>query len=218
VRLVLCDGHRLFAESMAGALEARGHLVVVTTSPAGAVHAVDEHEPDLCLMDLRFPGTSGLDAVSAIRAQHPFCDVVVFTGSAAADDIAAAGAAGATGFIAKDQPVAAVFDAIRRIARGQQLPPPPSLQADAAPTEGRRVRGLIDSLTRREREVLHLLLDAEDTAHIARSLGVAPSTARSHLQSVLEKLGVHSRLQAVALVADLAVDGVAGRPSAGRAG
>jgi len=63
-----------------------------------------------------------------------------------------------------------------------------------------QVRWLIEQLTKREREVLHRLISAEDTLDIARAMGVAPSTARTHLQNVLFKLGVHNRLQAVALV------------------
>ena len=217
MRLVLCDDHRLFAESMADALTSRGHEVVVAASPAEALRAVDEHQPDLCLMDLRFPHGNGLDAVTEISTRHPFCAVVVFTGSVDADDVAAATAAGAVGLLRKDQPVSAVFEALLRIADGHELLPPPLPRVDLPPSEERRVRDLVAGLTRREREVLGLLLEAEDTSVIARSLGVAPSTARSHLQRVLEKLGVHSRLQAVALVAGLPLDGVAGPSTTGTA-
>jgi DNA-binding NarL/FixJ family response regulator len=202
VRLVVCDDHRLFAEPLAFALEGRGHSVVVTLSPDDAVRAVDEDEPDMVLMDLRFPTGSGLEAVAEIHRWHPLCAVVVLSGSGDDNSAAvAAAAAGAAGFLRKDQPLSAVFAAVMRIAAGHDLLPPPP-HADAG-SHGRRLLG---GLTERERQVLARLTKAEDTATIARSLGVAPSTARTHLQSLLHKLGVTTRLQAVTLVADAGLD------------
>ncbi|MGY1671019.1 response regulator [Geodermatophilus sp. SYSU D00710] len=210
MRLLLCDDHRLFAEAMATALESRGHQVVVTTSLAEALHAVDEEEPDVCLVDLRFPDGGGAHVVAALRAGRPSRRIVVLSGSGGADDVAASIAAGAVGFLDKAQPVTEVFSALDRVAAGEPLPRPPRPFPDAspdraspdeAPANGVGVRRLLDVLTPREREVLDLMVAAEDTAGIARALRVAPSTARTHLQNVMLKLGVHSRLEAVALVA-----------------
>jgi two-component system nitrate/nitrite response regulator NarL len=203
VRLVLCDDHRLFAEPMAFALEQRGHRVVVTTTPAEAIRAVDEDEPHLCLMDLRFPGGTGLDAVAAIRRDHPLCIVVVLSASADPGAVEAARSAGAAGFVRKDQPLSAVFAALERLAIGREPVPAP---AGIRRQEHATSPSIVDDLTQREREVLRCLVRAEDTVTIARTLGVAPSTARTHLQSLLTKLGVHSRLQAVTLVADAGVE------------
>jgi DNA-binding NarL/FixJ family response regulator len=207
VRLVLCDDHRLFAEPVAVALEERGHQVVVTSSPAEALRAVAEDEPDVCLMDLRFRegDGDGIDAVIELRRRHPLCPVVVLSGTADAHVVQAALDAGAAGFVRKDQPLNAVFAAVDRVAAGREPTPPPPL-TDVRPHHDGGVRQLIGGLTSREREVLRCLARAEDTVAIARSLGVAPSTARSHLQSMLHKLGVNSRLQAVALVAHAGVD------------
>ncbi|MFD2092811.1 response regulator transcription factor [Blastococcus deserti] len=205
MRLVLCDDHRLFAEPVAVALEGRGHQVVVATSPAEAFRAVAEEEPDMCLMDLRFPDGDGIDAIAELTRGHPLCAVVVLSGTADPGAVDEARAAGAAGFVRKDQPLSAVFAALDRIAAGRPPAPPPP----PADVDGQRrgpTRQLLDALTQRERQVLRCLVHAEDTVGIARSLGVAPSTVRTHLQRVLQKLGVNNRLQAVALVANAGLD------------
>ncbi len=210
MRLLLCDDHRLFGEVMAAALESRGHQVAVTTSLAEALRAVEEDEPDVCLVDLGFPEGGGPHVVAALRAGRPSRRIVVLSGSSGADDVAAAIAAGAVGFLIKAQPVTEVFSALDRVAAGEPLPWPPralpNAPPDGASADGPGARRLLDGLTPREREVLDLMVAAEDTAGIARALRVAPSTARTHLQNVMLKLGVHSRLEAVALVAGMPVD------------
>jgi DNA-binding NarL/FixJ family response regulator len=206
VRALLCDDHRLFVEPMAAALRMRGHEVVVVTERADAVIAARKFEPDVCVVDLRFPDGSGLDVVVELRERQAPCPVVVLSGSADAHDRSAAAAAGAVAFLRKDQPIRAIFDALERIADGREaLPPavsPPRFRTD----EYARVRRLVGDLTGRERQVLRCLIRAEDTNAIARALGVAVSTARTHLQNVLLKLGVHSRMQAVALIVSAGVE------------
>jgi len=201
MRFVLCDDHRLFVEPFGSALAARGHEVVVTTTPDAAIEAVERHRPDMVVVDLAFPGgVEGLDVVSAVGRRYPSCPVVVLSGSTGLRDAARAASAGAAGFLRKDQTSAALFAAFDRIAAGIAVPTPPVPRAASSSAERSRVDKLVGHLTDRERQVLLGLLQAEDTQGIARSLGVAPSTARTHLQSVLLKLGVHSRLQAVAMI------------------
>jgi DNA-binding NarL/FixJ family response regulator len=198
VRFLLCDDHRLFIEPFAAALGRRGHDVVVLTRPDALLRAVDRHRPDLCVVDLKFPDANGLDLVTEVRRRHPDCRVVVLSGSAGVRDATAAASLGVVGFLQKDQPISVIFDALDRIAAGETVTPLRTRPRDGGERE--QVRWLIEQLTRREREVLSRLISAEDTLDIARSMGVAPSTARTHLQNVLFKLGVHNRLQAVALV------------------
>jgi DNA-binding NarL/FixJ family response regulator len=199
VRLVLCDDHRLFAEPFAAALNGRGHEVVLTTTPADGVRAVELHHPDVFVVDIRFPEGDGFDAVAIVRQRRPECRIVVLSGSDDYRHVAAASAAGAVAFLRKDQAVSVVFDALEQVAAGS-VPPSRAAPSPAAGDDKER-RGplLLANLTDRERQVLDRLLEAEDTAGIARSLGVAPSTVRTHLQNVLVKLGVHNRLQAVTL-------------------
>jgi DNA-binding NarL/FixJ family response regulator len=204
MRFVLCDDHRLFVEPFAAALGMRGHDVVVVTAPGAALRAVDRHRPDMFVVDLKFPDGSGLDLIPQVRQRQPACRVVVLSGSTNPRDAAAAGAAGAAGFLQKDQPISVIFAALDRIAAGATVTPMPARDREVG--ERASVRRRIDHLTNREREVLQRLIGAEDTLHIARAMGVAPSTARTHLQNVLFKLGVHNRLQAVALVVGAGIE------------
>ena len=207
MRIVLCDDHRLFVEPLGAALGGRGHDVVVTHSPVRALRAVAQHRPDLVIMDLAFPDGNGIDAIRQLRERYPACTVVVLSGSPDAQSkVAVATAAGAVAFLRKDQPVAAIFDALDRIAAGRPVAKPPVPRPRPHSDEYRRVRRLVELLTDREREVLLRLVEAEDTTEIARSMGVATSTTRTHLQNVLLKLGVHTRLQAVALVVTTGID------------
>jgi len=207
VRIVLCDDHRLFVEPLGAALGSRGHDVMVTHTPARALRMVAQHRPDLVIMDLVFPDASGIDAIGQIRERHPACTVVVLSGSYDAQSkVSAATAAGAVAFLRKDQPVAAIFAALDQIAAGRPVARPPVPRPRPHSHEYGRVRRLVDLLTDREREVLRRLVQAQDTADIARSMGVATSTTRTHLQNVLVKLGVHTRLQAVALVVTTGID------------
>jgi two-component system nitrate/nitrite response regulator NarL len=202
VRLVLCDDHKLFIESLATVLARRGHEVVVTLSPDQALQIGQEFRPHVCVIDLGFPHADGLAAVPQLRLRLPSCAIVVLSGSGDPADQSAALAAGAAGFLRKDLAISTVLDAIERAGHGRRLvrlaPPRPPVTS----AEHLRVRRLVEALTDRERQVLRSLVEAEDTAAIAHTLGVAQSTARTHLQNVLLKLGVHTRLQAVTLVAD----------------
>jgi two-component system nitrate/nitrite response regulator NarL len=202
VRYLLCDHHRLFVEPFAAALGRRGHEVIVVTDLAAAVAAVRGYRPDVCVLDLIFPDGDSLEVLAELRRAVPGCRVVMLSGSTNVRDASRAAAAGAAGFLRKDQPMAALFTALDRIAAGGTAPAVSANQRRRPePTgENERVRRAVAQLTDREREVLGRLVSAEDTVEIARALGVAASTARTHLQNVLLKLGVHNRLQAVALV------------------
>ena len=157
-------------------------------------------------MDLASPEGRGLVAIKGLRERHASCTVVVLSGTVDAERCRRPSAAGATAFLRKDQPVAAVFDALDRIAAGRSVSAPPLPRPRPHSDEYGRVHALISYLTEREREVLLRLVEADSATEIARSMGVAPSTARTHLQNVLLKLGVHTRLQAVALVVTTGID------------
>jgi two-component system, NarL family, nitrate/nitrite response regulator NarL len=200
MRVVVCDDHRLFVEPFAAALSKRGHDVVLTTSLKEGIRAVATRSPDICVIDLRFPEGSGIAAVTYLRSHHPSCAVAVLSASSDVRDLRAATAAGAAGYLRKDQPISAIFDAIEKLAAGRKLTALPAPRPPTGSDENAQVRRLLRYLTIRERQVLRCLVEAEGTDEIARTLGVAPSTARTHVQNVLLKLGAHTRLQAVTLV------------------
>jgi DNA-binding NarL/FixJ family response regulator len=199
-RILLCDDHTLYVEPVAAALQIRGYDAVVARSPAEVLPLAAAEEPDLCLLDLHFPDGDGMQAIAALRQCHPTVPVLVLSASSEPREGFAAIRAGAAGVLRKDQPITAVFDAVEAVLTGRRPATPPPPRPVDATTERDLVRSRLAQLTGRERDVLRRLVDGEDTVGIARALHIAASTARTHLQNVLLKLGVHSRLQAVAVV------------------
>jgi DNA-binding NarL/FixJ family response regulator len=185
VNLLVCDDHRLFTECLAQVLEARGHRVVTATHPDEALSAVVAERRqafDVCVMDLTFPGETAFDTIAAIVAASPATRVVVVSASAQPFSESRAIEAGAVAFVMKDDDLSRVIDTLEGVEDGASA-------SDPRPTV---------SLTAREREVLERLVRGERTHTIATAMGVSYSTARTHVQNVLHKLGVHTRLEAVA--------------------
>jgi len=202
MRLVVCDDHALILDALGVALSEEGHDVVKTRSPQEAIDAVREHQPQVCLLDAHYPEGSGIEAIAEIRAASPETKVVLFSGDASLQVVTGAIAAGAAGFVRKDRPLRELLEAIATAARGQ-LAIDPSLLQDSlrARDHGDDQLWMLNFLTDREWQVLRCIVDGLSTVQIAKMLQVRPSTARTHVQNVLAKLGVHSRLQASALVA-----------------
>ena len=203
MRLLLCDDHRLFIQALSSALNAHGHEVVAAvTTAADAVRLARELQPDVCLLDLNFPAGSAIAAVRDISDQPGATKVLVLSGSAEPGVTATVLEAGAYGYVGKDQPVEVILRALERIANGELSFDAAQLRAGVR--HGPRVEDgvalLVALLTPRERQVLSRLTQGETTGEIASSLGITRTTARAYVQSILTKLGVHSRLQAVALV------------------
>jgi DNA-binding NarL/FixJ family response regulator len=205
VNLVVCDDHRLLAECLAGLLAARGHRVVATVHhPDDAVRIIagdgddiDGHDIDVCVMDLTFAGATAFGAIGAICASSPTTKVVVLSGSAQPFAEVRAFEAGAAAFVLKDDDVSRVIDVVERLAHHDGSRTAESSRAvDDAPPPLEPFGGI--RLTVREREVLQRLVSGERTHAIAAGMGVSYSTARTHVQNLLHKLGVHSRLEAVA--------------------
>ncbi len=204
MRILLCDDHRLLVEAFATALQSHGHEVVAaTTTPEDGYRAVMEHDPEVCVLDLYFPEGSGLDAAIKITSSGRPCKVLMLSACSDPDLINAALTAGAAGFVLKDESIDGILRALDRLAIGEVALDPTLLHAAiSVRTAGRRTESeQLRFLTPREREALRRLTEGESTKEIARAMHVAHSTARTHVQNVLTKLGVSSRLQAAALVA-----------------
>jgi two-component system nitrate/nitrite response regulator NarL len=215
VNLLICDDHRLLAECLAALFAARGHRVVATAHHpddavrivAGAGDDADSLHVDVCVIDLTFSDSTFSDstisdgraygAIRDIRASSPTTEVVVLSGSAQPFAELLAFEAGAAAFVLKDHDVSRVIDAVERVDRDDSnLASMSRGEVDGAPPVPERSGGT--GLTRREREVLQRLVSGERTRTIAAEMGVSYSTARTHVQNLLHKLGVHSRLEAVA--------------------
>ena len=208
MRLLICDDHRLLLDALSMALTDNGHLVVATAlDPEEAVEAAREHQPDACLLDVNFPQGSGLCAIGRIHEVSPDTKVVMLAGSIHKGVVVDAIAQGAQGFVGKEKPIGTIIEALELAHQGYLAVDPLVLQ------EAFRPHGQDDDplwvlkfLTEREWEVLRCLMDGLTTEQIADQLGVQRSTARSHVQNLLIKLGVHSRLQAAALMTAHASD------------
>ncbi|MFE0777546.1 LuxR C-terminal-related transcriptional regulator [Streptomyces sp. NPDC058861] len=209
VRLVVVDDHRLHAEALASALKLRGHRVLAAAAPvAGAAELVVGRVPEVCLLGTAAPDGPGVfDPVVRIKRERPRVAVVVLGPVPSPRGIAAAFAAGASGYVRHDERIEGVERALVKARAGESAVAPQLLQgafaellhpSEQPDDEGQR---LLRLLTRREAEVLVRVAEGEDTRVIAVGMGIAPSTARTHVQRVLMKLGVGSRLEAAALAA-----------------
>lgn len=190
MRILVCDDHALLAEALASRLRTRGHEVRVEVTPEDAVAAAAADQPDLCLMDLRFPGRplGGLQAIPDLRTESPETAVLLLSAAADAKTARAALTAGAHGVAGKDIALPALERAVEQIALGRVV-----ASEELTAGSGRA------SLTDRERQVIDLVAAGRSTAQIATDLTISAATVRGHVEAILGKLGVHSRLHAATL-------------------
>lgn len=193
----ICDDHAVFADSLALVLANAGHQVCgVTYSPAAALAVLRCDPPDLCLIDLHFPEGVVLDRLPGLREAAPDARFVLLTAQLDQRILDAGLAAGVCGFAHKGQQAREIIALLTRVQDGE-------LVIDGGLGHGTPLRPrnqtqrIAQFLTPREREVLTRLARGESTASLAKAMGVTRSTARSHVQSVLTKLGVHSQREAV---------------------
>jgi two-component system nitrate/nitrite response regulator NarL len=202
INLVICDDHPLFADALARVLEAhRWSIRTVVSTPAHAVAAVANGDVDTCLMDLTFPeGDIGLDGISSVRETSPTTKVVVLTASRDPKLIQRALESGAEAVAFKDDNIDTVIDVVERLHEPgrRTLRRGGERRSSMAPTQARDHDELARFLTDREFEVLGRLVHGESGKQIALAMGITYSTVRTHIQNILAKLGVHTRLAAVA--------------------
>jgi DNA-binding NarL/FixJ family response regulator len=203
IRVMVVDDHDLFRAGFAGLLAATDSLEVVAQAAGGksAVRLATELEPDVILMDQKMPDLSGPDAMRLILRKHPQIRILALTVAASNGAVTAAMQAGACGFIVKDTPIEDVVAAVRAAARGAAWLSPDAANAVLAPLRQpgggtERESELLAMLSPREHEVLRLVARGLDNAEIARALQISPRTAKNHVSSILEKLGLSNRIQA----------------------
>jgi two-component system nitrate/nitrite response regulator NarL len=197
----LVDDQALFADTMAWALTRRGfNLVAVVNSGAAALSAAREHRPHLVILDVGLPDMSGLEVGRTILRELPGVKVVALTGLDSWATLQEAMGIGFHGYISKNTPVSRFADMLRGVLSGDvvvsrippgELPPRPSQDEQQALL-------LASQLTLRERDVLALLGTGAQTEEIAARLHISANTVRTHVQSILLKLNLHSRLEAIA--------------------
>ncbi|NIH83906.1 response regulator transcription factor [Amycolatopsis granulosa] len=192
------DDHVLLVEAMVPMLRKSGIDVVVSAHEFGQlVASVRAYEPDVCVLDLRFGEHDHHDGVAAVQAASPRTRIVVLTADATIESMVAAVEAGAAAYVHKSRGCASLVTAIGKVMRGELVTDLPIRRhgRDSAGTDP-EARLLARYLTVRERQCLELLVDGLRTDVMARRLGVSVTTVRSHVQALMTKLGVHSRLEA----------------------
>ena len=202
MRLLVCDDHRLLLDALSIALTDNGHTVVATAvDPDGAVEAARMHQPDACLLDVSFPHANGLNAIGRIHDVSPNTKVVMLSGAISRTLVADAIAQGAQGFVGKEKPVGVIIEALEMASQGHLAVDLQLLQEVLRPhAQNEEPLWMLKFLTEREWEVMRCIMDGLSTEQMAEQLSVQRSTARTHVQNLLTKLGVHSRLQAAALM------------------
>jgi len=202
LRLVLCDDHQILGEALAAALQARGHQVLsVTTDPVTGVAAVAAYDPDVCLLDVYFPGEdSGLKAARLIRQHHPRTKVLMLSGVADTQTLAEAVEIGVAGLIPKDQGVDEIAEALQAVATGgavfgRRLP------HRVLPSGITKLQSNdpFDALAPREKEVLARIVEGQSTKQMARAMRISIGTVRMYVRNVLTTLSAHSRLEVAAI-------------------
>lgn len=201
MRVLIVDDHALFSEALGPLLAQNGMEVLgIAGSGAEALEAVGLHDPDVVLVDLGLPDMPGLELGREIIDEKPGTKVLAVTGLDHARVAREVLRAGFHGFLTKDTPLPQFIKSVKAVLEGQVINLP--RREAATPTIGdeeqRDAALLAGQLTPRELEVLEILVRGGSNAEIARELGLSPNTVRTHVQSILTKLQVRSRLEAAA--------------------
>jgi len=203
IRVLLADDQALVRGGFRLILEAEPDIEVVAEAADGdqAVTGALETRPDLVLMDIRMPVLDGIEAARRLLPQLPGTRVVMLTTFDLDDYVVDAFRAGAAGFLLKTAPPAQLVAAIRTVHAGDGLLAPAStrrlIEQSAQPAQPAAAGPELGTLTAREHDVLRLLARGLSNAEIAAQLVVEPSTIKSHVASLLAKLGLRDRVQAV---------------------
>ncbi|MFC5141336.1 LuxR C-terminal-related transcriptional regulator [Actinomycetospora rhizophila] len=211
------DGHVLFADLLSEALAERGYEEPEGVGDAEALIAeVRRRRPPVCLVDhrsLEFGRGRLLDELVAAAGGHT--KVVVVSCGPAGHRGDTAGALGVDGVLDKRAGLSTLLDALRRVLDGEVVTVVAGRDGAPRSGEARRLRQRAESLTARERECLALLVDGATTEQIERTLHISVMTVRSHVRSLLRKLGAHSRLEAASLAVRYELVGEHGASRAG---
>ena len=195
IRILIADDHYVVRQGLAALLSPRTGMEVVGEAATGRV-AVDltrTLQPDVILMDMMMPEMDGPEAIRLIKQENPAARILVLTSFGEVKQISAAIQAGALGYLLKDSSPDDLLHAIRSVYRGNLVLPQDLAVKLMQPQQ---TVAALDQLTERETDVLRLLARGQSNDEIARSLSISATTVRSHVSSILLKLGVANRTQA----------------------
>ncbi|MFI9624013.1 response regulator [Streptomyces sp. NPDC052042] len=198
IRVLLVDDHQVVRRGLRTFLEIQGDIEVVGEAADGAegVARAEELRPDVVLMDVKMPGTDGIEALRRLRELDNPAKVLVVTSFTEQRTVVPALRAGASGYVYKDVDPDALAGAIRSVHAGHVLLQPEVAGALLAQDDGGGGTGRGSTLTEREREVLGLIADGRSNREIARALVLSEKTVKTHVSNILMKLDLSDRTQA----------------------
>jgi two-component system NarL family response regulator len=191
IRILIAEDHHVVRQGLVALIKTVAGMSVVGEASDGgqAVALFRQHQPDVTIMDLRLPVMTGVEAITEIRRDFPAARIIVLTTFDGDEDIYRALQAGARGYLLKDMSGDELMDAIRTVHAGRSRFP-----AAVAQRLADRVSGA--DLTPRELDVLKLIVAGKSNKEIGRDLSIAEATVKTHINSLLSKLGVSDRTQA----------------------
>jgi DNA-binding NarL/FixJ family response regulator len=202
---LIVDDHRTFGEALHIAMEQEKDVRVIGVATSGeeAISIAETEQPDVVLMDIEMPGMDGIEAIRKVKAVDPDARVVVVSAHQGELIFAKAVEAGASGFLSKETALRELVSSVRLAYQGEPLIEPEEVRRVLRHLRHRRAQEASEQqraerLTPRETEILQLMADGASPDQISERLQVSPYTLRTHVQNVLTKLGVHSKLEALA--------------------
>ncbi|OZM57374.1 DNA-binding response regulator [Lottiidibacillus patelloidae] len=188
IRIVIAEDQRMVLGALGSLLSLEDDMEVVAMANNGqeALTLVEKYNPDVCIMDIEMPEKTGLEAAEALKEQP--CKVIILTTFARTGYFKRAIKAGVSGYLLKDGPSEELADSIRRIMAGNRVYAP-ELMDDLYSEE--------NPLTGREKEVLELVADGKNTKEIADELSLKTGTVRNYISTILDKLEVKNRIEAI---------------------